>query len=642
MTEADARISYEFHGFRLDPQQRILMGADGQPIPLPPKVFETLLYFVERRGELLEKATLLKAIWPNVVVEENSLNQNISALRRVLGESPGQHRFIATDPGRGYRFVAPVKTVATSAVGSASRNSESRVSEAAAPKGAATVRSSIAVLPFVNLTGDPSKEYFSDGMAEELIHTLARLPGLRVPSRTSSFAYKGRQVDLRQIARDLQVGKILEGSVRSAGERVRVTAQLIDAESDQHLWSENYDRKFEDLFELQEELAKAIVRTLKPELEVRGPHTPVTFRDLLARRPLLKPPTDDLEAYTAYMQALSMPAVSPEGMAKAARLLQDAIARDPRFARAYNALAGLRAVALVVDVPTPPGTLAEAEHDAAQALTLDPDLAGAHGALGTLRALRGSWVEAEQSFRTALAQDDSDPAILMTYGTHLLGSVGHEQRYWEMTQQVHRLSPAWFAGMINLAVAGLLVEREAEAQKYLDLALAMGLPRMAPVPDVASQMHVRAGEFEDACKAIIESWSPPLRQANAERVTEQVFAAMASPGKRGEALGALDRLRAELGPAKVPQPIRRRFMLWYTELGALPQAFEIANESLDQYAPSGTLGAAWGFLWMKEMLPFRQDPKFQQLAARMKLFDYWNEYGPPDNCELRDGKLICR
>jgi DNA-binding winged helix-turn-helix (wHTH) protein len=188
MTQPAAKMFYEFSEFRLDIQQRLLSaGADGRPIPLPPKAFETLLYFVERRGELLDKSTLMKAVWPNVIGEENSLNQNISVIRRALGESPSQHRFIVTEPGRGYRFVADVRVV-----------SHAGHSEPAAPTTAQ--RKSIAVLPFANLTGDPSKEYFGDGMSEELLHRLARIPGLKVPSRTSSFAYKGRNMDVRQIA----------------------------------------------------------------------------------------------------------------------------------------------------------------------------------------------------------------------------------------------------------------------------------------------------------------------------------------------------------------------------------------------------------------------------------------------------------
>jgi DNA-binding winged helix-turn-helix (wHTH) protein len=179
-----AKIFYQFNEFRLDVQQRLLTTDSGRPIPLPPKAFETLLYFVERRGELLEKTVIMKAVWPNIVVEENSLNQNISIIRRALGEAPGEHRFIVTEPGRGYRFVADENAVA-----------EQQPAIVRAPsvlEATAAQRRSIAVLAFANLTGDPAKEYFSDGMAEELIHTLARIPGLKVPSRTSSFAYKGR------------------------------------------------------------------------------------------------------------------------------------------------------------------------------------------------------------------------------------------------------------------------------------------------------------------------------------------------------------------------------------------------------------------------------------------------------------------
>jgi TolB-like protein len=222
---------YEFGGFRLDPIKRTLHSkASGKPTPLSPRVFDTLLYLVEHRGEVLEKATLLKAIWPKVVVEENSLNQSISTLRRVLGESPGEHRFIVTVPGRGYRFVADVQSLDT----------VSNAPVASIPARGSRMPASVAVLPFANLTREPDKEYFGDGMAEELIHMLSRLPGLSVPARTSSFAYKGRNTDVRQIAGDLGVATVLEGAVRSAGERIRVTAQLVDGRTGFHLWSQSF------------------------------------------------------------------------------------------------------------------------------------------------------------------------------------------------------------------------------------------------------------------------------------------------------------------------------------------------------------------------------------------------------------------
>src|SRR5262249_49038 len=166
---------------------------------------------------------------------------------------------------------------------------ESATAISAAPQ-KETLRKSVAVLPFANLTGDPGKEYFSDGIAEELIHKLGRTPGLRVPSRTSTFAYKGRNADVRQIARDLAVGVVLEGSGRSAGGRLRVTAELVNGEDGFQLWSHSYDRKFEDLFELQDEIAHAIVAALRATLGGAP----------AAEQPR---PTRSLEAYHLYLQA---------------------------------------------------------------------------------------------------------------------------------------------------------------------------------------------------------------------------------------------------------------------------------------------------------------------------------------------------
>src|SRR5499427_2908899 len=270
---------YEFGDFRLlAAERRLTTRADGRPIELTPKALDTLHFLLQHPGELLDKSKLIAAVWPNVVVEENNLNQVVSSLRRALGDGSDGRRFIVTVPGRGYQFVAPVRATCDAA--------PFAPQVALAAKATTSTRKSIAVLPFVNLTGDAAKEYFSDGMAEELIHILARVPGLKVPSRTSSFAYKGRNVDVRKIAQDLDVGVVLEGSVRSAGERIRVTAQLIDGASGFHLWSQNYDRQFGDVFELQDELARAIMTALRLALE-----GPISTRAQI----LHEPPTRDVE-----------------------------------------------------------------------------------------------------------------------------------------------------------------------------------------------------------------------------------------------------------------------------------------------------------------------------------------------------------
>ena len=216
---APEQIVYEFGDFRLDPSRQQLT-CSGSLVPLKARAFDLLVYFAEHAGELIDKAAVMRAVWPNVVVEENNLSQHLSVLRHALGEGRHGRQFIVTVPRRGFRFVAEVHQVNGSkgpATGTA----------------AATVQAgpSVAVLPFANLSGEPEKEYFGDGMADELIHLLSRVEGLKVPARTSSFAYKGKNLHVREIARDLGVAAVLEGSVRSAGELIRVTAQLIDAAS---------------------------------------------------------------------------------------------------------------------------------------------------------------------------------------------------------------------------------------------------------------------------------------------------------------------------------------------------------------------------------------------------------------------------
>src|SRR5215471_17889361 len=280
---------YDFGDFRLlAAERRLTARSDGRPIELTPKALDTLHFLLQHPGELLDKSTLLAAVWPNVVVEENNLNQVVSTLRRALGDGSGGRRFIITVPGRGYQFVAPVREV------------HQDTPSPTAAQATTAIRKSIAVLPFASLSSDPEKDYFGDGIAEELIHLLARVPGLKVPARTSSFAYKGRNIDVRQIARELGVGMLLEGSVRSAGDRIRVTAQLIEADSGFHVWSQTYDRRFADIFQLQDELAVAIVQALKISL---GDGELRPLRDA--------PPTQDVEAYRLFLRAISLRGVGP-------------------------------------------------------------------------------------------------------------------------------------------------------------------------------------------------------------------------------------------------------------------------------------------------------------------------------------------
>ena len=268
---------------------------------------------------------------------------------------------------------------------------------------------SVAVLPFVNMSDDPTREFFSDGVSEEIINALAQLPGLKVTSRTSSFAFKGKQTDVREIARALDVGHVLEGSVRSSGNRVRVTAQLIDAESGFHVFSENWDRELEDVFVIQDELSKAISGHLQTALTgVAAPGPPVTPR-----------PVPDPEAYTRYLEGRHhWNSWSPEGALRSIELYREAIEIDPTLALAYAGIAS--SYIFLGAVGRLPGTVAyqEAQAAATRALSLAPDSSEAELALA-LAALVYEWNRdrADRHFERALALGPGSATVHHYRGT---------------------------------------------------------------------------------------------------------------------------------------------------------------------------------------------------------------------------------
>src|ERR1700704_4842946 len=246
MAEPTHSSSYRFGIFELQPNERRLL-AGGEPVVLGPRAFDLLVALVERPGQLVTKEELLDCVWPKLVVEENNLQVQVSALRKILGQEA-----IATIPGRGYRFTvtltasnAPLKTL----LAPIDQNTPS-----------------IAVLPFVNMSDDAANEYFADGIAEELINVLSKIRGLRVASHTSAFSFKGGRVDIPTVAQKLNVATILEGSVRKAGKHVRITVQLVQVATDSHLWSETYDRELEDIFAMQDDIAQSVVKELRSAL----------------------------------------------------------------------------------------------------------------------------------------------------------------------------------------------------------------------------------------------------------------------------------------------------------------------------------------------------------------------------------------
>jgi adenylate cyclase len=624
---AAGQFTYEFGDFRLDAARRLLLLKSGaRALPLTSRAFDTLLYLVEHPGKLLTKATLMSAIWPEVVVEENSLNQNISLLRRVLGESPGEYRFIVTVPGRGYRFIAEVRTINESPDESSRSAAIPNASDTARPRAGVHGRIPLAILPFTDLTGDPATRYFGETMAEELINTFARVRWFEVASRTSTFAFKDRNVDVRKIARELDVEAMLEGSIRRVGERIRVTAQLVDGRTGHHLWSESYERACDDLSGVQDELAVAIVDATAGHF-VMG----------TSRR---KTPTRDLHAYHLYLEAMALRAQPTEdNLETAIQILDRALVRDPDFARAWYAIAEARAHLAANDRCTL-SMLSHAERDARHALALDPSIARAHGVLGLIDACRGRWIEAETEIRRALSLVARNPEALVFHAIYVARQAGHQRKALAELQLAYDLAPASPALALHLGAQKLLDGEGPEACQWIDLAVANGYPKsLVAVREVRAQLAMRDGHFEEAAQELTETLSSSSRAAGGFEAIQSFYRAQSDPSRSDRAITALQAWQAKLQPEDLDCSVGQRLIVWFTMLRAIEAAHDVAQRTVERFASHGTIGNGWGILWTKEMQEFRDSPRFQHLISRLGLFDYWRQYGPPDNCVLRGGLL---
>jgi adenylate cyclase len=313
---------YVLGPFRLD-MQCDLLWRGAKPVALGRRAIALLRALVERPGAVVSKDALIDAAWSGQTVEESNLTVQIAALRRVLGEEQGGNRWIETMPRRGYRFVGPVlakeEKGAGAAAGAVTARSEPAPESPTEPLPALPEKPSIAVLPFQNLSGDPDQDYFTHGMVDEIVTALARVRWLFVIA-SSSFTYKGQAVDVRRVGRELGVRYLLEGSVRKAGGRVRITTQLIEAATGTHLWADRFEGSLEHIFELQDQVAISVAGVIEPALEA------AEIRRSAER------PTDDITAYDLYLRALALSfSWEREDAMRALGLLEQAIERDPRY-----------------------------------------------------------------------------------------------------------------------------------------------------------------------------------------------------------------------------------------------------------------------------------------------------------------------
>ncbi|MBO3273677.1 winged helix-turn-helix domain-containing tetratricopeptide repeat protein [Pseudomonas schmalbachii] len=361
---------YAFGPFVLDPGAGTLLRND-VPVAVGHRALKLLAALVERHGEILGKAELIDAAWPGMVVEEGNLTVQIAQLRKLLGPE-----WIATVPRVGYRFTGAVEQLAGA-----------KREPLPLPD-----KPSIAVLPFVNLGNDPEQESFSDGLTEDLITDLSRISGLFVIARNSAFAYKGKAMDVREIAQDLGVRYLLEGSARRAAGRVRINAQLVDAVSGDHLWAERFDRSLDDIFVVQDEVTGRIVEALLGRLRTPPPRN----------RPR------SLEAYDLCVRARRLMDDSPQTAQEAHLMLTRAVALDPEYAEAYRWLAMNHWMGWVHSGGPSEAARNVALELARKAVALDPDDAGCRWVLAYLLAYERSFAEADAEFARAIELDPNE------------------------------------------------------------------------------------------------------------------------------------------------------------------------------------------------------------------------------------------
>ncbi len=529
------RNDYEFEGFRLDSNLQLLICPTGEPVSLPSRAFATLRYLVERSGEMVEKSALMSEVWPKTIVAENNLNQCILTLRKALGESAGDRHFILTVPGRGFKFVAPVRVVPhevrdphavtphvipprtttppeirehgllgrsnppsltevggqgstplsqSAPIRSLSGTVKRLVTAAAVliaigvgmglglrywpsshtpqPVTVPMVAGSIAVLPFVDMSEKKDQEYFGDGMAEEIIDLLVKIPGLKVIGRTSSFQFKGKSADLRSIASQLGAAYVLEGSVRKSDDRLRVTAQLTESRTGTNVWSQTYDQGLSNVLKMQDEIAIALVRELKIEVNpLQG----------FEARPALR----NTEAYALYLRGLhDSDPTDQQGFERVRSEFQRALDLDPTFAQAAGMLAATYSSG-ALDGYIPPDVGFEQARDAAQrAIKLDPNSPIGYSVLADIHDIFDwDWAAADRESAHTLALAPNNPIFLQNASRHAL-TMGRWDEALNLTTESLALDPLDVGGYYWLSTVqlrrGRLAEAEAAIRRALDLA----------------------------------------------------------------------------------------------------------------------------------------------------------------------------
>jgi TolB-like protein len=490
-------LRYLFEEYAFDTDRRELYrGAD--VVSVAPQVFDLLDYLIRNRERVVSKDDLINAIWNGRVVSDAALTTRLNAARIAIGDSGEEQRFIKTLPRKGFRFVGPVREAQVPA-GAASADNPIEP-----PRPALTLpdKPSVAVLPFANLSSDPEQDYFADGMVEEIITALSHFRQLFVIARNSSFTYKGRAVDVKQVGRELGVRYVLEGSVRKATNRVRIAGQLVDAVTGAHLWAERFDGGLGDIFDLQDQVTESVVGAIAPVVEKAEIER--------AKRK----PTESLDAYALYLRGLAgfYQFANRQANAEALRLFNSAIELDPDFAAAYGRAASCYVTAKFNGwISVTPNEIAEVTRLAQRAVELGKDdaIALAAGGYALVYVVRDLEVGAALVDRALVL--NSNLAEAWNFGGWVKTFLGEPETAIERFAHAMRLNPVdpRMSGMrAGTAFAHFFLGRYDEAASWAAMAL-QDNPDFQPGLRIAAASNAMAGRPEQAHKAAAR-----LRQLN--------------------------------------------------------------------------------------------------------------------------------
>ncbi len=612
----------------------------GVKLKLVGQPFEVLAMLLESPGQLVTREELRTRLWPTdtFVDFDHGLNAAVNKLRDALSESAEKPTYVETLPRRGYRFISAVDLPDSLGLKlpvpemPASLESPVVVAETQIPSRYGRRRvfvtalvlvvilavvfgfdlggvrhrlvgepsvpriQSIAVLPLENLSKDPEQEYFADGMTDELITNLAQISALRVISRTSAMQYKGTKKSLSEIARELHVDAVVEGTVMHSGDRVRITAQLIEASTDHHLWAASYDRDLQNVLSMQEEVTRAIVS------EVRVKLTAQEQARLASMHPI------NPEAFQLWLKGrYYWYKLNPEGLQKAIEYFQQALEKDPAYAPAYAGLADSYNLLAFFNVFPPREVMPKAKAAAVKALELDDNLAEAHVSLGWAGFTYDlDWPAAGKHFDRAIVLNPAYP-LAHSYYSLYLGALGRPEEGLTEAKRALDLDPVSPAINHYVVVQLYLARRFDEAIEQCRKTLELD-PSFTPVHGTLAEVYSAKGMYREAL-AEYEEYS--ALSGGSPRSTAFVGYAHARLGQRSQAFRVLEQLRAASKQKYVPA---LSFAIVYVGLGEKEQAFLWLEKAYDERTNSLAylkVQATWD--------PLRSDPRFADLVRRIGL-----------------------